>query len=42
MICIKTKLHIRCLIKLKNSCNKVANEITFHPSVNTFYHPCMC
>jgi hypothetical protein len=42
MICIKTKSHISCLMELKYSCKKVANEITFHPSFNTFYHPCMC
>jgi len=42
MICMKAKSPISCLIELKDSCNKVVDEITFYPSFNTFYHPCMC
>jgi hypothetical protein len=41
MICIKAKSFISCLIELKDSCIKVANKITFHPSFNTFNHPCV-
>jgi hypothetical protein len=37
MICIKAKSHISCLIELKDSCNKVANEF-FHPLIHLIIH----
>jgi hypothetical protein len=36
MICIKAKSPNSHLIELNDSYNKVANEITFYPSFNTF------
>ncbi len=38
----KKKSFISCLVELKDNCNKIANEITFHPSLDTFYCPYMC
>jgi len=32
-MCIKVKSNISCFVELKINCNKVANEIIFHPSI---------
>ncbi len=38
----KKKNIISCLVELKDNYNKISNEITIHPSLDTFYHPYMC
>jgi len=42
-MCIKTKSDINCFVELKDNCNKVANEIVFHPSIKIHFiiHICV-
>jgi len=41
-MCIKTKLDINYFVELKDNCNKVANEIVFHPSIKIHFIIYIC